>query len=235
MPSAFLGLTADDWRAVLLSVQVAVCAVALSLPPGLALGWLLARYRFPGKTAVETVLNLPLVLPPVVTGYLLLALLGRRGPVGHWLHESFGVEVAFTWKAAVLAVAVMGFPLLLRSVRLSFEMVDPRLGQAARTLGAGPFTAWRTVSLPLAANGIVAGCVLAFARGLGEFGATVMVAGQSDATRTLALQIYALRDLPGADAEARLWRLTAACVALAFLALAGSEYLNRRGRRRAVA
>src|SRR5207249_1359317 len=123
MPTTFLGLIADDWRAVLLSVQVAVCAVSLSLPPGLALGWLLARYRFPGKTALETVLNLPLVLPPVVTGYLLLAVVGRRGPVGHWLYDALGVEVAFTWKAVVLAVAVMGFPLLLRAVRLSFEAV----------------------------------------------------------------------------------------------------------------
>src|SRR5439155_9767316 len=159
-------------------------------PPGLGLAWLLARKNFPGKTLVETALNLPLVLPPVVTGYLLLLLFSRRGWLGGWLYESFGVQVALTRTAAVLAVAVMGFPLLVRAVRLAFQAIDPRLFQAARSLGAGPFDAFLTVSLPLARSGVIAGVVLAFARGLGEFGATLLFAGDQDATRTLAIQIY---------------------------------------------
>ncbi len=231
MPELFLGLAAEDWQALALSIRVAGAAVVLSLPPGLALGWLLARKNFPGKTLVETALNLPLVLPPVVTGYLLLMALGRRGWLGGWLYRWFGVEIALTWKAAVVAVAVMGFPLLVRAVRLAFQGTDPRLFQAARSLGAGPLDAFWSVSLPLARNGVIAGSVLAFARGLGEFGATLIFAGNQEQTRTLALQIYNLGAQPGDLYEERMWRLAVASLVLAFGALAGSEYLERRGRR----
>ena len=231
MSDTFLGLAPDDWRAVWLSVWVAVAAVLLSLPFGVALGWMLARKAFPGKAVVETLVNLPLVLPPVVTGLLLLYLLGPRGLIGGWLSTRLGIEIAFTWKAAVLAVAVMGFPLLVRAVRLAFSATDPRLYQAARALGAGPLDAFFTVSLPLARHGVIAGVVLAFARGLGEFGSTLMFAAIRPETRTLALQIYTLSHQPGAEAEVRMWRVVAASVVLAFTALAVSEYLERRGQR----
>jgi molybdate transport system permease protein len=232
MPETFLGLAGEDWRAVGLSLQVAGLAVLLSLPPGVALGWLLARKTFPGKTLVETAVNLPLVLPPVVTGYLLLLLFGRRGWVGARLYDWFGLEVALTWKAAVLAVAVMGFPLLVRAVRLAFQGIDPRLYQAARSLGAGPLDAFFSVSLPLARNGVIAGTVLAFARGLGEFGATLMFAGNQEQTRILSIQIFDLHNLAGDVYEERMWRLVVASVVLACAALGLSEYLERRGHRR---
>src|SRR6516165_7278504 len=173
MDTLFLGLAAEDWRALAFSAGVSSVAFLGSLPFGLVLGWLLARRHFFGKALLETLLNLPLVLPPVVTGYLLLVLLGRRG----WLSGVLGIEVAFTWMAAALAGAVMGFPLLVRSVRVAFQGVDPRFAQAARSLGARPLDAFLTVSLPLARHGVLAGVVLAFARGLGEFGATLIFAG----------------------------------------------------------
>jgi molybdate transport system permease protein len=180
-------------------------------------------------------LNLPLVMPPVVTGLLLLYLLGRRGWVGSWLYQWFGLEVALTWRAAVLAVAVMGFPLMVRAIRLAFEGVDPRLYQAARSLGAGPLDAFWTVSLPLARHGVIAGIVLSFARGLGEFGATLMFAGIRPETRTLAIEVYVLNNQPGSAYEERMWRLVAASVFLSFAALAASEYFARRGGRHASA
>jgi molybdate transport system permease protein len=226
-----LGLTAEDWRSVALSVQVALAAVFLSLPFGIALGWLLARRSFAGKTVIETLVNLPLVLPPVVTGLLLLYLFGRRGWIGAWLYDWFGWEIAFTWRAAVVAVAVMGFPLLVRSIRLSLAAIDPRYYQAARSLGAGPLDAFFTVSLPLAKDGVLAGMLLAFARGLGEFGATLMFAGSLPETRTLAIQIYTLNYQPGDVFEARMWRVVLASVVVAFVALAISERLERRGQR----
>jgi molybdate transport system permease protein len=231
-PTLFLGLARADWLAVALSVRVALLAVALSLPFGVAAGWLLARHSFPGKTLVETAINLPLVLPPVVTGYLLLIVLGRRGLIGGWLYHCFGIEIALTWRAVVLAVAAMGFPLLVRAIRLAFQGVDPRLFQAARSLGAGPLDAFFTVSLPLARHGVLAGIVLAFARGLGEFGATLIFAGNQEETRTLALQVFNLNSLPGAGYERRMWALVAASVVLAAGALTVSEYLERRGQRR---
>ena len=203
MPPLFLGLASEDWYAVAASAVASTAAVLLSLPFSLALGWLLARRAFRGKWAVETLVNLPLVLPPVVTGYLLLMLLGHRGWVGSWLDETFGIRIAFTWAAVVLAGAVMGFPLMVRSIRLAFQGTDPRLYQAARSLGARPFDAFRSVSLPLARNGVLAGAVLAFARGLGEFGATLMFAGSQPGRRTLAIQIFILNDQVGADYEAR--------------------------------
>jgi molybdate transport system permease protein len=232
METLFLGLTAEDWHAVGFSLGVSAGSVLLSLPFGLALGWVLARHTFPGKSLVETCLNLPLVLPPVVTGYLLLLLLGRRGLLGAWLYQAFGIRIAFTGAAAVLAGAVMGFPLLVRAVRVAFQGTDPRLYQAARSLGARPLDAFLTVSLPLARHGVVAGAVLAFARGLGEFGATLLFAGSQSGRRTLAVQIFTLHEQPGEPYEQRMWRLVLASVLLACAALAASEYLERRGARR---
>jgi molybdate transport system permease protein len=227
MDPVFLGLAGEDWAAVGYSVVVSCAAVLATLPPGVALGWLLARRTFPGKFLVETALNLPLVVPPVVTGYLLLVAFGRRGPLFH----AFGVSLAFTTAAAVIAGAVMGFPLLVRAVRLAFQGVDPRLYQAARSLGAGRLDAFFSVSLPLARNGVIAGAVLAFARALGEFGATLLFAGSGPGRRTLAVQVYALYDQPGDPAQERMWRLVAASIALACAALLASEWLERRGAR----
>jgi molybdate transport system permease protein len=231
MEHGWLGLTPEDWHAVGLSAVTSAAAVLLSLPFGIALGWLLARKSFRGKALVETLVNLPLVLPPVVTGLLLLYLFGRRGWIGSWLFAWFGWEIALTWRAVLVAVAVMGFPLLVRAIRLAFEGLDPRLYQAARSLGAGPLDAFFTVSLPLARNGVIAGMVLAFARGLGEFGATLMFAGSRLATRTLAIEVYVLNSQPGDEYEVRMWRLVVVSVLLAFAALALSEYFARRGRR----
>ncbi len=232
MPTSFLGLAPEDWDAVGGSAVASTAAVLISLPFGLALGWLLARRSFPGKWAVETLVNLPLVLPPVVTGYLLLTVFGRAGWVGGWLDATFGIRIAFTWAAVVLAGAVMGLPLMVRAIRLAFQGIDPRLYQAARSLGAGPFDAFWSVSLPLARNGVLAGAVLAFARSLGEFGATLVFAANLPGHRTLALQIYTLWSEPGPDYEGRMWRLVIASVVLAAGALAVSEYLERRGARR---
>jgi molybdate transport system permease protein len=221
---------------VALSLQVTSAGLVLSLPFGLGLGWLLARRTFFGKVVLESAVNLPLVLPPVVTGYLLLLLFGKKGWLGAALWAWFGLEVALTWRAAVLAVAVMGFPLLVRSIRLGFQAIDPRLFQAARSLGAGPFDAFWTVSLPLARNGVLAGVLLAFARGLGEFGATLIFAGNQEATRTLALQFYnTFEGQAGPAADARLGLLILVSVLLSCSALGVSEYLERRGQTRASA
>jgi molybdate transport system permease protein len=233
--SSVFTLSKDDWQAVELSLRVSILAVLVSLPFGLAFGWLLARKSFFGKPIVETLVNMPLVLPPVVTGYVLLIWLGKKGWIGGWLYEAFGLEVALTWRAAVLAVAVMGFPLLVRSVRLAFQGLDPRLFQVARSLGANPLDAFFTVSLPLARHGVIAGILLAWARGMGEFGATLMFAGNQKQTRTLAIQIYDLQTLPGEAYEQRMWGLVLVSALLAFAALAGSEYLERRGQRRETA
>jgi molybdate transport system permease protein len=232
MNTELLGLAAEDWQALGFSLSVSAVAVLVSLPPGVALGWLLARRRFAGKAALETVLNLPLVLPPVVTGYLLLLLLGRRGWVGGWLESAFGIQVAFTPAAAVIAGAVVGFPLLVRAVRVAFAGVDPRLYQAARSLGAGPLDAFWSVSLPLARPGVLGGAVLAFARSLGEFGATLLFAGSFPGRRTLAVQVYLLHEQPGEVYERRMWHLSVAALLLAGAALAASEYLERRGAHR---
>ena len=231
MSDNFLGLAPADWQALWLSVRISAAAMALSLPAGIGVGWLLARKTFPGKAAVETLVALPLVLPPVVTGLVLLYLLGPRSTLGGGL----GLEIAFTWKAAVVAVAVVGFPLLVRSVRTAFEGVDPRLYQAARSLGAAPFDAFWSVSLPLARHGVIAGLVLAFARGLGEFGATMMFASVRPETTTLAIQIYVLHNQPGDVSEARMWRVVIASIVLAFASLVLSEYFVRRGRQHELA
>ena len=214
------------WQITWFTSWVAVVSTLCILPPGLALAWLLARRDWPGKSVVETLVALPLVIPPVATGLLLLKLLGRRGVIGHWLETSLGLEIVFTWKAVVVATAVMSFPLLVRTARVAFESVNPRVEHVARTLGAGPWRVFWTITLPLARPGVIAGAVLAFARALGEFGATVMLAGFIPGkTETLSLSIYHLVQL-GRDSEALV--LLAIAVALAFGAVWFSERLLRR-------
>jgi molybdate transport system permease protein len=221
-------LSAQEWSAVRLSLQVALTATLLSLPFGILLGRLLARHDFPGKALVETFISLPLVLPPVVTGYLLLVLFGRSGPIGSLLEEGLGLRVAFTWKGAALASAVMGFPLMVRAIRLAFAGVDVRMEQAARTLGAGPMESFIRVSLPLARRGVIAGAALAFARCLGEFGATILLAGNTPfATQTIPLYIYEEVNTPGGMEQSI--RLVVVSVVVASAALAAAEWLERRG------
>ena len=224
-------LTPMEIEALLLSLKVGLCSVAASLPFGIALAWLLARRDFPGKTLVNGLLHLPLVLPPVAVGYALLLLLGRRGLVGAWLHDALGITVAFTWKGAAVASAVMAFPLMVRAIRLSMEAVDRGLEAAARTLGAGPLDVFATVTLPLALPGILAGVILAFARGIGEFGATItFVSNIPGETRTLPLALYTLTQTPGVWDGAARPALIAVAVALA--ALIASELAAARVARR---
>jgi len=225
--SASLG---DELRIVLFTLEIAALATLAILPLGIAVALLLARYRGPGKSLLETALSLPLVLPPTAVGLVLLALLARRGLVGRWL-DAAGIEVVFTWRAALLAAMVMSFPLLVRSARTAFEEVDPRLVALARTLGCGPAAAFLRVTLPLAWRGILAGTVLAFARALGEFGATIMIAGNIPGrTQTLALAIFHDTQI-GRDDRARL--LVGVTVALAFAALWSAEAITRRRSRAA--
>lgn len=222
-------LTAAEWEALRLSLWVAAAAVAASLIPGIAVGWLLARRTFRGKVFMETLVNLTLVLPPVVTGYVLLSVLGRRGWLGSWLDGVLGWRVAFTWWAAAVASAALGFPLMVRAIRLAVQGVDPRLEEAARSLGAGPLDTFLNVTLPQARAGIIAGAVLAFARSLGEFGATITFAGNiAGETRTLPLAVFTELNRPdGGDSVARLALIS---VLLAFAALGISEWLERRGK-----
>jgi molybdate transport system permease protein len=220
-------LTPEEWSAIGLSLQVAVTATVVSLPFGIGMGYLLARRRFWGKSLVETLLSLPLVLPPVVTGYLLLVLLGRRGWIGSTLDQWFGVRLVFTWKAAAIASAVMAFPLMVRSIRVAFAALDQRLEMAARTLGAGRFEAFIRISLPLAKRGVLAGSVLAFARSIGEFGATVMVAGNIPGeTQTIPMYIYTEANAPGGIEQSA--RMVLACIVIAIVALGISEFLERK-------
>lgn len=224
-------LTPEEWDALLLSVRVGVWSVAVGLPLAVAMAWLLARHSFPGKALLDGLIHVPLVVPPVVVGYVLLLLLGRQGPVGGWLHATFGVTVAFTWQGAAVACTVMAFPLMVRAVRLSIEAIDPGLEAAARTLGAGRARVFATVILPLAAPGLLAGAILGFARSLGEFGATItFVSNIPGETRTLPLALYTYAQTPGGETGAL--RLTLVSLAVAFAALAGSEILARRLRRR---
>lgn len=220
-------LTPLETEAVRLSLRVAVAAVAGSLPIGLLVAWLLARREFPGKTIVNGLVHLPLILPPVVVGYLLLVVLGRRGPLGAWLYDVFGITLAFTWKGAAIASAVMAFPLMVRAIRLSLESVDRRLEHAARTLGASPLRVFLTVTLPLTLPGILTGVVLGFARSMGEFGATItFVSNIPGETRTLPLALYSLVQTPGGGEGAM--RLVIISVVLAMVALVASEMLTRR-------
>jgi len=224
-------LTAEEWSALLLSLRVSTWSALIMVVPGVACAWVLARARFPGRIVVDAIIHLPLVLPPVVIGYVLLLALGRRGWVGGWLHETFGIDIAFTWKAAAIAAAAMGFPLLVRAARLSIEAVDLRLEQTARTLGANAWRTCITITLPLAFPGILAGFVLALARGLGEFGATITFAGNIEGqTRTLPVAIYTYTQTPGGDAPAI--RLVVISIILSLAALLVSEVLARRVARR---
>lgn len=224
-------MTAADWNAALvavrISMQVAAVATIVLLPPGLALAFWLARSRSRWRPIVESVVNLPLVLPPVVVGFVLLVVLGRRGWVGGWLHEHLGLDLVFTWYAAAIASAIMGVPLLVRSARIGFDSVDPDLERAAANAGASRWTVFRRVTLPLAMPGVLAGAVLAFARSLGEFGATIVVAGNLPGeTRTLALAIWTETRSPGGDEM--LVVLVGLSVALAIGATGVSGWLARR-------
>ena len=214
-----------ETEAIALSLRVALWAVSCSLPFGILVAWLLARRRFPGKALVNGLVHLPLVVPPVVIGYVLLIVLGRRGPLGAWLYDVFGVTVVFTWKGAAIASAVMAFPLMVRAIRLSMDLVDRGLEEAARTLGARPLGVFFTVTLPLSAPGILTGVILGFARSLGEFGATItFVSNIPGETRTLPLALFVFTQTPGAGAL----RLVVIAVVLALVALAASEALVRR-------
>lgn len=223
-----------ELTAIGLSLKVATVAVLASLPLAVAMGWLLARKRFPGKLLLDALLHLPLVLPPVVTGYVLLILFGSQGPIGRFLSDGFGVSFAFRWTGAALACAIMGFPLMVRAIRLSIEAVDRRLEQAAATLGANPWRMFFGMTLPLALPGVIAGAVLGFAKALGEFGATItFVSNIPGETQTLSSAIYGLLQVPGA--EPGLWRLTVVAVAISFGAVLLSEWLVQRQRREAQA
>jgi len=223
-------LSPAEWEALRLSARVALWATLLCLPFGILVGWLLARREFRGKFLVEALVQLPMVLPPVVPGLALLLLLGTQGLIGRWLYESFGITLAFTWKGAVIASAVMAFPLLVQPVRVAFRLIDSRLEQAATTLGASPWNAFLTVALPLALPGVLAGSVLCFSRSLGEFGATMAFVGNIPGeTRTLPLAIYSFMNVP--DGEGAALRLAGLSIALALFALAASHWLTRRAER----
>lgn len=218
--------TPDEWRAVALSLRVALWATALSLPLGIWIAHLLARREFWGKSLLNGIVHLPLILPPVVTGYLLLLTFGRKGAIGGFLEQTFGLVLAFKWTGAVLASAVMAFPLLVRAIRLAFEAVDPKLEQAAGTLGAPPLWVFLTVTLPLILPGIIAGAVLGFAKSMGEFGATItFVSNIPGQTQTLPSAIYAFLQVPGGDPAA--FRLVLVSVFVAMLALILSEGVSR--------
>ncbi len=219
-------MSGADWQLVGFSLRMAMSSLALVLPAGLALAWALAKFNWRGKALVETLVTLPLVLPPVVTGLMLLELFGRRGPLGSWLHTTFNYDVVFTWRAVVLALAAMSLPLFVRAARTAFEEVDVKFEQLARTLGAGEWRVFFTITLPLAKPGVLAGTLLAFARALGEFGATIMVAGSIPGrTTTLPVAIYQAVE-NGEDAHA--WTLAGVSAVIAFTAVFVSEKLQRR-------
>ncbi|RPD87898.1 molybdate ABC transporter permease subunit [Luteimonas sp. 100069] len=228
LPAA-LHFAPEELEAIRLSLKVATAAALCSLPFGIATAWLLARRRFFGSSLLDALVHLPLVLPPVVVGYALLVMLGGNGVIGRWLEDTLGISVAFRWTGAALASAIMGFPLMVRAIRLSIENVDRRLEQAAATLGASPWRVFRTITLPLAWPGVVAGAVLAFAKALGEFGATItFVSNIPGETQTISSAIYSLMQVPGG--EAGIWRLAAVSVAISLAALLASEWLVRRQR-----
>ncbi|WP_106477654.1 molybdate ABC transporter permease subunit [Phytohalomonas tamaricis] len=224
-------LTDLEWEALTLSLRISSVAVAAILIPGICIAWVLARHEFRGKAMLDGLIHLPLVLPPVVVGYLLLVGLGRRSPLGSWLKDTFDISLPFTWQGAALAGGVMAFPLLVRAVRLSLEAVDPRLEAAAHTLGAGHLRVFLTITLPLAVPGILTGGVLAFARSLSEFGATITFAANiPDETRTLPLALYTLIQMPGREDAAA--RLCVVSIVVAMISLMASEWLARRTRKR---
>jgi molybdate transport system permease protein len=224
-------LSPAEWEVIALSLKVSAVAIALMLPVSFGLAWVLARSRMPGKLLLDALVHLPLVLPPVVTGWLLLLAFGSQGPVGRVLGEWLGVSLMFRWTGAALAAAIMALPLMVRAMRISIENVDRRLESAARTLGAGLWRTFWTVTLPLAAPGVLAGAVLGFARSIGEFGATItFVSNIPGETRTIPLAIYSALQVPGG--ENAVTRLALIAVALSLLALAASELLTRRTERR---
>ncbi len=224
-------MTGEEWQIVGFTAWVSALSTLLILPVALAVAWVLARYDWPGKSLLETVVSLPLVMPPVATGLLLLKLFGRRGVVGAFLHEWLDLDIIFTWRGVLLALGVMSFPLLVRSIRIAFEEVNPRLEEIARTLGASEVRVFATVTVPLAVRGIVAGLILAFARALGEFGATILVAGNIPGkTSTLSLSIFQAVQM-GHDSEA--FRLLGFSTALAFTAVWTSEWLLLQKRKNA--
>lgn len=220
-------MTSDEWAIVLLSLKVSGVAVLLTLPIAFALAWLLARGRFPGKVLLDALVHLPLVLPPVVTGWMLLLAFGANGPAGRFLEEWLGLTFMFRWTGAALASAVMALPLMVRAMRISIEAVDRRLEAAARSLGATPWQCFVTITLPLAVPGLLAGAVLGFARSIGEFGATItFVSNIPGETRTIPIAIYSALQIPGAEAEVT--RLSLLAVLLSLGALVISEVLARR-------
>jgi molybdate transport system permease protein len=220
-------LTSEEWLALRLSFQVGLCSVLASLPAAVMMGYILARWQSRSKWLLEVLVNLPLVLPPVVTGYLLLVWFAPSGPLGGALDRRFGLRIVLSWWGAALAAAVVSFPLMVRAIRLAIQAVDPRVEMAARSLGAGRLDAFWTVTLPLARSGVLAGCVLAFARSLGEFGATIMVAGNIvGETQTIPLAIFSFYNRPGD--QGGVWRLVGISIALAAAALLASEWLERR-------
>jgi molybdate transport system permease protein len=222
-----LNLSPEEWTAVRLSLRVATVAMLASLPVGIAVAYLLARGRFPGKAILSGIVFLPLLLPPVVTGYLLLLSFGRRGPIGAFLDQHFGIVFSFRWTGAALACAVMAFPLLVRSIRLSIEAVDRRLEEAAGTLGANPLWVFLFITLPLILPGIIAGMILCFAKAMGEFGATItFVSNIPGETQTLPTAIYTLTQIPGGEAGAM--RLTLIAIVISMAAVIFSELLARR-------
>jgi molybdate transport system permease protein len=224
-------LTPDEWNAVRLSIKVATVAMLVSLPPGILVALLLARGRFWGKTLLNGIVHLPLVLPPVVTGYLLLISFGRRAPVGAFLENWFGIVFSFRWTGAALACGIMGFPLMVRAIRLSVEGVDRKLEAAAGTLGAHPLWVFLTVTLPLIVPGVIAGAILSFAKAMGEFGATItFVSNIPGETQTLPSAIYTFTQVPGGDEGAL--RLTLISIIISMAALVASEALARRVGRR---
>ena len=224
-------LSYTESEAVFLSLKVALFAVGLSLPLGIFVAWVLARMEFPGKTVLDAIIHVPLVMPPVVVGYILLLLLGRKGVLGSWIYDTFGVTIGFSWQGAAVAAAVMSFPLMVRAIRLSIEAIDPHLEQAARTLGAGRLDVFFSVTLPLAGSGIVVGVILAFARALGEFGATItFVSAIPGETNTLPISLYTIVQTPGEETGAI--RLVALSLVIAFGAMFAAEVISRRVRKR---
>lgn len=228
---SFEAITPEEIVAIKLSLRVASVAVVASLPVAILVAYVLSRGRFKGKVLLDGLVHMPLVLPPVVTGYALLILFGRRGPLGAFLEQTFGLVLSFRWTGAALAAAVMSFPLMVRAIRLSMDAIDRRSEEAAATLGASPVWVFATVTLPLAFSGIVAGTVLAFAKALGEFGATItFVSNIPGETQTISAAIYTLTQIPDGDAAAA--RLVVVSIIIALIALVASEWLSRRAGQR---
>ena len=226
-----LGFSADEWTAILLSLRVATVATVFALPFAIFAAYALARWRIPGKLFIDSVLHLPLVMPPVVTGYLLLLTFGRQGPIGSFLYDVFGITFSFRWTGAALACGVMGFPLMLRAIQLSFDTIDRRLETAAGTLGASHGWTFLLITLPLALPGIIVGIILCFARALGEFGATItFVSNIPGETQTIPSAIYTYTQVPGGETQAL--RLTFVSIVIAMAALVASEVLSRRVHKR---